>query len=119
MEDNFELKVIGGLILGIILFILALSPIRWNTEQGGTHNGYITAVDQEGIFYPNYHIFVKTDNQSSQEDSYCVPQYNRVLADQLKAYSRSKTRVNIEYVGIRGYGWHLCIDEQITRVTPE
>lgn len=120
MDDFLDfIKLFGGLFLGIFLFILVLSPIRFNTEQGGTESGYVVAVDQEGIFYPNYHIFLKNDTAQTEAVDYCINLNNKQLADQLKEYGRTKQRVEIEYTGVRGYGWHLCGYEEITAVRAE
>lgn len=119
MDDFFAglgaFFIIAFIVIGAIL---GLSAIRFNPEQGGAENGYVVAVDKEGIFFPNYHIFLKNDTAQTEAVSYCVNQTNTKIADQLKAYARSKQQVEIEYVGVRGFGWQLCGYEEITSVRP-
>lgn len=113
--SDFVLWLFAFLIF--IVIGVALSAIRLDPERGGHHTGFITAVDQEGYFFPNYRVFVKTDNSSSQEDEYCVNRKNEKLGQQLKELSNTRQQVTIHYVGVRGYGLDLCVGEEITSVT--
>lgn len=110
---------IAGILAVVIIAGLVLGPlgIRFSPEQGGSHTGFITAVDQEGYLFPNYVVFVKTDNSSSQEDRYCVDRRNKQLGEQLKELSKTRKLVTINYEGVRGFGIDLCMGEEIRSVS--
>ncbi len=108
--------LIVGAILMFLLFLPAFA-VRFSTLGEGDHTGFITAVDQRGIFFKNYQIYFKSDNSSSQEDLYCVHQSDSNLAKQLKQASKDRTLVTIHYKGVRGIGWGLCNDAQILNIT--
>lgn len=100
------------LIVGFVLF----DSVSLNTERGGSHTGYVTAVDQDGVFFTNYQVYVKTDNSSSQEDIYCVNRSNKALIDELRTYSKSRALVTVNYSGNIGIGLGLCHIEEIRSV---
>ena len=82
-------------VFAVLLFPLLL-PFGWS--QGyGSHTGFVTAVDLRGNVWKNYDVFFKTDNQSSQEDTYCIPRDNPVLAQQLLEESKNRTLITINY----------------------
>jgi hypothetical protein len=119
MEDfMMGAGIILGFILIITLFILGLSPIRINTTAAGQHTGYITAVEQSGLFYKNYVVYFKTDNSSSQEDKYCLPEENTQLARALREYNKKRKLVELSYKGVSGYSWALCGNDMIIGVEP-
>ena len=92
---------------------------RFSSLGKGSHTGYVTAVDQRGIVFHNYDVFFKTDNSSSQEDQYCVYENDLALANQLQTYSQQGKRVTITYQGVRGFGFNLCNNAQILKVTAD
>lgn len=110
--------------LGIATFILIVAPIsiivlglHYTTAQG-EHVGYITAVEKVGVFFKTYRAYVKTDTQSSQEDSYCVVDESLVPA--LEAAASSHIRVTVGYMSYFSPGIRICdgedaIIESITR----
>lgn len=97
-------------ILSIVLVVLSI-PLAFffniNTTKG-SHTGYVTAVDQEGIFFRNYRVYFKTDTSSSQEDEYCVNRNNQKLAEQLKEVASQKRLVTIDYKGFIGFAIAPC-----------
>ena len=122
-ERSSFLENLGlGLIVLVILIVIVVVPfylmfaIRLSGERGGYHSGYVTAVDQDGLIYPNYQVYVKTDNSSSQEDIYCINRNNPTLANQLKELSKSREQVTLYYEGVRGFGMDLCRGEEIKEV---
>jgi hypothetical protein len=110
-----ELLVILSILL-IFCSLLLIPFIKWSSTGSGKHTGFITAVEQRGYVFPNYVVYVKTDNSSSQEDQYCVNRNNSTLADQLKEFSKKRQLVSISYHGVRGIGLGLCEGEEITDV---
>lgn len=82
--------VIVALICGGIWFFLGFHP-----SNSGEHSGYITSVEKEGVIWKTWKAYVKTDTQSSQEDSYCVTDSG--VVDQLKAVQESGKRVTVIY----------------------
>ena len=111
-----ELLVVLAII--VVLGLALASPfIRLSQITTGSHTGYITAVDKRGYIFPNYEVFFKTDNQSSQEDSYCVDRRNTELGDKLTKLKDERKLVTIRYKGVRGFGIDLCDGTEITDVT--
>jgi hypothetical protein len=100
------------LVTGIIVFVILLIPIapaiHYDTTSAGEHTGFVTAVQQEGFFFHNYKVFFKTDNQSSQEDTYCVQEWDKSLADNLRTANTSRQLITIHYEGVKGLGYNLC-----------
>jgi len=118
-------EVIGYILVGTLLLmfgiglIFVLGSVRLSGLRPSTHTGYVTAVDQRGFFVKNYEIYFKTDNSSSQEDIYCIHEYDKELAEQARDLSKSRKLVTIEYEGVRGFGWGLCNYSQIKNIIVE
>ena len=81
----------------IILYAIFVLPFTgWHLVTGaGDHTGYITAVEQTGIFFKTGTAYLKTSTQSTQEDAYCV--IDPTVYDQLQADSVSGVHVNVHY----------------------
>lgn len=80
------------LVVGLIVFAVFFS-VHQPTE--GQHTGIITAVEKNGLIWKTWRVYVKTSNQTSQEDVYCVK--DQALVDQLKLASEQKKEVTIEF----------------------
>lgn len=117
MNKN-ELAVILLVTLVPVILIASNVFFAYNTERGGSHSGYVTAVDQSGLVFHNYDVYFKTDLSSSQEDLYCVNRSNQQLADQLRNYVLTGEKVTISYSGNRAIGLGLCSLEEIREVNP-
>lgn len=104
-------------IVGFIGLVALLPAIRFSSLREGKHTGYVTAVEQSGWLFPNYNVYFKTDNSSSQEDTYCVNRNNRSLGEKLKALSAKRQLVTITFDGVRGIGYGLCSDVEIKDVS--
>lgn len=102
--------------LFIWLMIWSMWSLRISQVGEGVHTGYITAVDQRGWFFQNYDVYFKTDNQSSQEDVYCISIKDKELAKKAQEISQSRKLVSIKYKGVRGWGCGLCQDTQILNI---
>ncbi len=83
-----------GLFVLIFLFFL-FSP--FSIPSYGEHTGIITATEVSNAFFlfPNKVVYIKTDLQSSQEESYCVD--NEDIFLQLRALQKEKKTVTISY----------------------
>jgi len=112
---EYIIVILLGLFL-VVGFFFVMVGFRLSPSGKGQHNGFITAVEQQGFFFPNYRIYVKTDNSSSQEDAYCMHRNKTELADKLRKYSANKTHVSVEYQGVRGFGIDLCWGEEVLGV---
>lgn len=109
---------LGTAILFLAFIIVAFSSIFfvWNTTRNGQHQGFVTAVEQQGYLIHNYTVYFKTDNSSSQEDAYCINRDNQQLAETLKEYGKSRSLVAINFDGVRGFGFFQCTDDEIVGV---
>src|ERR1700692_2816547 len=93
------MKLLKSLIIVLIVayLILYLPIFGWHHETGdGEHTGYISAVERTGIFFKTFRVYLKTDPQSSQEDSYCV--VDPKVYSQLEQLSEQKVQVTVSYL---------------------
>jgi hypothetical protein len=88
-------KIIFTLILIILVTIFVATFAIFQTPDNGQHTGYITSVEKTGLIIQTYTVFVKTDPQSSQEDSYCVTNPNTI--NDLQNYEKERLPVTIFY----------------------
>jgi hypothetical protein len=121
--DDFS-DFIGGciaviVVVAIVGFFALLPFVRLSSTGRGAHTGYITAVEQKGFFFKNYNVYVKTDNQSSQEDVYCLDRSKTDLASKLQQFSKNRELVSVTFQGVRGFGLGLCSGEQIIDATKD
>lgn len=75
----------------------------------GTHQGIITAVDLEGVYFRRYEVYLKSSGYTNQSDEtkYLIYDYEKELADELKN-AIGKT-VQLKYGHDGGYiGWKNC-----------
>lgn len=119
MDDSNVIEVFLGTLLVLIIGIglVFIAGLRFSSVTGGVHTGYVTAVDQRGYIFPNYVVYFKTDNSSSQEDDYCVNRNNRALGEKLRELSQQRKLVSVSYQGVRGWGFGLCEGTEITAVS--
>src|SRR4051794_33275623 len=87
----------------VVLLIIAISYLaihlflfgRHHETGRGQHVGFVTAVEKNGIFWKTGLAYVKTDTQSSQEDTYCVID-DKIYQD-LQAAADAHKRVIMKY----------------------
>lgn len=108
METEF--KIVIGIFIGIVFIIIAgivirITGIHINTGNG-SHVGYITATEISGILFKTKSAYIKTDTQSSQEDSYCVIDNDVFL--ELKRLSEKHARVEVSYFEYLSTGISNC-----------
>ena len=92
IKDMWVLVLILVFLFGFLFFAFCF-PIVGSSE--GEHVGYITAVEKNGLIFKTWRAYLKTDNQSSQEDAYCITDTS--LLPELRTAAENKTHVKIEY----------------------
>ena len=99
----------SALVFALIFFIYGgLFGIHMMTGTG-SHVGYVTATEKGGIFFVTSTAYIKTDVQSSQEDSYCVMD-DGVFKD-LQQASVKKEKVEVKYHSFLFSGISNCNGE--------
>ena len=81
----------------VLVSSLVLSGCQINTAQNGSHTGYVTAIQQNGIFFKKYSVYFKTDKTSSQEDVYCIDRDSDLNIEKLKDLQRSGKKATLYY----------------------
>ena len=97
------LKEMACVIMGIITFfllvgipIIILGSINNIGQANGEHTGIVTAVEyNHGILWGSNLAYFKTDQQSSQEDKYCI--ISEAVKEQLINVSKNREIVTIHY----------------------
>lgn len=109
--------LICAIALGWLLIWVPIFGLHHVTGQG-SHVGYITATENSGVFYKTNTVYVKTDTQSSQEDSYCV--IDPAIFDKLTDAAVSKEKVEVKYTSYFSTSFKECSqsDTVITDVIP-
>lgn len=111
-EDFFMGVVVLVVVGGFTLFLLfvGILLIGGGTPNEGTHTGYVTAVEKEGIIWRVNSAYFKTDTQSSQEDKYCA---SDDVVTQLKEAQVAKKLVTIEYKrGFFLFPWECSLSSE-------
>lgn len=106
-------------IFCLLLFItgfLSVTALHYSTTRESKHTGFITAVEQKGFIFPNYTIYFKTDNSSSQEDQYCLFRNKKDLVQKAKEYNQKRQLVTLTYNGVRAIGVGICNGEEVTNL---
>lgn len=98
------------IILAIILFIYGMFHGFINhPPTEGTHQGVLTAVDLEGIWFRHYDVYLKSSGYTEQSDetTYCIYDYEKELAEELENALGKKVKLHYSHKG--GYiGWKSC-----------
>jgi hypothetical protein len=93
----------------IWLFTVFLGvPIKNNSGQ---YTGFVTAVEQNGVIFKGYNVFLKTELESSDSDKACIDRNNKELIDELRQAQREKRNIVLEYEGVLEYGVGQCPGE--------
>lgn len=101
--------IIGGLFLAWLLF-WQLPVNGWHYTIGeGKQVGYISAVENEGIFWKTGRAYLKPTMESTQEDVYCV--MDKELLSKLEEVSRNNTKIEIKNVDYIAFGAKNCAGE--------
>jgi hypothetical protein len=82
-----------GLLAVFTIGLVISIPLGLGFPFSGEHTGYITAVERGGLLnIPT--VYIKTDLESSQEDSYCLSDN---LYDQARALSKERVSVTVKF----------------------
>jgi len=98
------------ILIALIVSVVEIFGIPYQTTVNGSHTGLITAVETTGIIFKTTTVYVKTDAQSSQEDKYCLK--DKSLIEKLKAYEYSKQSVTVYFNDYLLMGLKNCDNEQ-------
>ena len=111
MHDTVWFTVMGiSWLLATVVFIFGCFHgfINYPATEG-THQGVITAVDLEGVYFRRYEVYLKSSGYTGQSDEtkYLLYEYEKDLVDELKN-AIGKT-VKIHYGHDGGYiAWNSC-----------
>lgn len=86
-----------GLIMFIVICVIlgGVSLVGIGIPNSGQHTGVITSVEQEGLFWKTWKIYVKTNTQSSQEDTYCITNSN--VVEKAQQVSKDAQEITVKY----------------------
>ena len=109
-EDKWGVCVIIGFVLLLVVLILgSLHGFINYPKTEGTHQGVITAVDLEGVYFRRYEVYLKSSGYTNQSDEtkYLIYDYENDLAEQLKSLIGQQVKLHYGHDG--GYiGWKSC-----------
>lgn len=107
---------VSTIVIGVFFMLAVMLGFYYQGYGTGSHVGYITATEHnKGLFFESMRVYVKTDTQSSQEDTYCVT--NRSLLDELEKKSETKELVKIKYQGLGFTSPWTCGQDSTTVVS--
>ena len=103
--------------IAIILFIITLGVFVFGCFHGfinypkteGTHQGVITAVDLEGVWFRRYEVYLKSSGYTTQSDEtvYLIYENETELLQKLRDAIGKEVRLYYGHDG--GYiGWNSC-----------
>ena len=113
--------IVGGIMLVLVVVLVVGIGVKltgFHYETGtGSHVGYVTSTETRGVFFKTMTAYIKTDTQSSQEDSYCV--IDKGVFDTLRSLSEKKSHVEVKYLSYLSAGIANCNgeDDIITSVS--
>ena len=88
-------KIIALIILIGLIVLFFYSFAFFQIPNSGQHTGYVTSVEKSGIFFKTWIAYVKTDPQSSQEDTYCVTDPDALIS--LQNYEKERLPITVYY----------------------
>lgn len=98
--------------MACVFLVPAVLPIKFiQTTKDGTHTGYVTAVETNGIIWKTDRVYFKTDTESTQEEAYCVT--DKQLKEKLIFAEKNKQRVTLHFNDYWIVGWSLCKGEPV------
>lgn len=110
---------------GVISFIMSIIILIFGCFHGfinypkteGTHQGVITAVDLEGIYFRRYEVYLKSSafTEQGDETKYLIYDYEDELAQELQNAIGKKVKLYYGHDG--GYiNWKSCGTYHIKKV---
>lgn len=100
--------ICGFLGIGLLIYGCFHGFINYPPTKG-SHQGVITAVDLEGIYFRRYKVYLKSSAYTEQGDEteYCVYIDESKLIEDLQKNIGKKVKLNYSHKG--GYiGWKSC-----------
>ena len=97
------------LLVFIVMIFGCFHGLVYYPETEGTHQGVITAVDLEGVYFRRYEVYLKSSGYTNQSDEtkYLLYDYEKELAQELKDSIGKEVQLNYGHDG--GYiGWKSC-----------
>ena len=85
---------VQAIVLLAIVTIVLFFTANFHIPNSGQHTGYVSSVEQSGIIWKTWTAYIKTDPQSSQEDTYCVTDPKTVITLQSAETEKSSVTVN-------------------------
>ena len=109
-SDNiFIMSFLFGIIFIIILVFGIFHGFVYYPPTEGTHQGIITAVDLEGVWFRRYEVYLKSSGYTNQSDEtkYLLYESEKSLAEELKSAIGKEVQLNYGHDG--GYiPWNSC-----------
>lgn len=112
IEEKLSVGIIGGILIfasiGVFIFGCFNGFVNYPATEG-THQGVITAVDLEGVWFRRYEVYLKSSGFTNQSDEtkYLCYDYETELIEQLKSAIGKTVKINYGHDG--GYiGWNSC-----------
>lgn len=100
------ITVVIGLIMAVTGFFHGF--INYPPTEG-THQGVLTAVDLEGVYFRHYDVYLKSSGYTEQSDEtkYCIYEYEKSLSEDLRNALGKKVKLHYSHKG--GYiNWKSC-----------
>ncbi len=108
-DVSFVISFISVIVSAISLAIGGLFGFINQPATEGTHQGVVTAVDLEGVYFRRYEVYLKSSGYTTQSDetTYKIYDYEKDLAEELKSCIGKEVKLNYGHDG--GYiGWNSC-----------
>ena len=106
-KGNISIIIAALIIIAVLIFgLIDIVGLHIETTRGGTHTGYVTAIEENGIWFRTTSVYFKTDAMSSQEDRYCL--IDKSLIPILQQKEDSKEKVTITFNAYLAPGWNYC-----------
>jgi hypothetical protein len=115
-KGNISIIIAVLMVIAIMIGLLVTAiGIHIETTRGGTHTGYVSAIEENGIWFITTSVYFKTDAQSSQEDRYCL--IDKSLISLLREKEMNKEKVTITFNAYLAPGWKYCKSDDIGIIT--
>lgn len=102
--------IVNLIVAGILYLMFVVPFVGWHiVTSHGEHRGFVTAVETSGVLFKTHTAYIKTDTQSSQEDSYCV--VDDSIFGQLRKLAETKEPITVIYIDWFSKGISNCNGE--------
>lgn len=109
--------IISWILASIIFIFGCFHGFINHPKTEGMHQGVLTAVDLEGVYFRRYECYLKSGEYTGQSDEskYLLYENETELVDQLKNAIGKKVKIYYGHDG--GYiGWNSCGTYHIKRI---